>query len=61
MTNALLTDITSLKPGAPITHDGVTLIPIFAPEGRGANIKIAGDELIVSELAAPSASQARRR
>ena len=48
MTNALLADITSLKPGAPITHEGITLIPIFAPEGHGSNIKIAGDELVVS-------------
>ncbi|MEY3978346.1 MAG: hypothetical protein RLZZ284_1202 [Actinomycetota bacterium] len=57
MTTALLTDITSLKPGAPITHEGITLIPIFAPEGRGSNIKIAGDELVVTELATPTVPQ----
>ena len=47
MTTALLTDITSLKAGTPVTHEGITLIPIFAPEGRGSKIKIAGDELVV--------------
>jgi hypothetical protein len=57
MTNALLTDITSLKPGAPITHEGITLIPIFAPEGRSSKIHIAGDELVVSELATPTVPQ----
>jgi hypothetical protein len=57
MTTALLTDITSLKPGTPVTHEGITLIPIFAPEGRGSQIKIAGDELVVSELAAPTVPQ----
>ena len=57
MTNALLTDITSLKPGAPVTHEGITLIPIFAPEGRGSTIKIAGDELVVTELASPTVPQ----
>ncbi|NBN96800.1 MAG: hypothetical protein EBV41_04135, partial [Actinobacteria bacterium] len=40
MTTALLTDITSLKPG-----------------GRGSNIKIAGDELVVTELATPTVPQ----
>ncbi|NBV81933.1 MAG: hypothetical protein EBR63_01440 [Actinobacteria bacterium] len=57
MTTALLTDITSLKPGAPITHEGITLIPIFAPEGRGSKIKVAGDELVVSELETPTVPQ----
>ena len=57
MTNALLADIKNLKPGAPITHEGITLIPIFDPEGRGSNIKIAGDELVVSELASPTVPQ----
>jgi hypothetical protein len=57
MTTALLTDITSLKPGTPVTHEGITLIPIFAPEGRGSQIKVAGDELVVSELAAPTVPQ----
>jgi hypothetical protein len=57
MTNALLADITSLKPGAPVTHGGITLIPIFAPERRGARIKIAGDELVVSELETPTVPQ----
>ncbi len=54
MTTAFLTDITSLKPGAPITRGGVTLIPIFGPKQRGADIKIAGDELVVSELETPT-------
>ena len=57
MTTALLTDITSLKPGTPVTHEGITLIPIFAPEGRRSNIAIAGDELVVSELETPTVPQ----
>ena len=57
MTTALLTDITSLKAGTPVTYEGITLIPIFAPEGRGSKIKIAGDELVVSELATPTVPQ----
>ena len=57
MTTALLTDITSLKPGTPVTHEGITLIPIFAPERRGSSIKVAGDELVVSELAMPTVPQ----
>ena len=57
MTTALLTDITSLKAGTPVTHEGITLIPIFAPEGRGSKIKIAGDELVVTELAPPTVPQ----
>ncbi len=57
MTTALLTDITSLKAGTPVTHEGITLIPIFAPEGRGSKIKIAGDELVVTELATPTVPQ----
>lgn len=57
MTNALLTDITRLKSGTPITHEGITLIPIFAPEGRGSKIKVAGDELVVSELETPTVPQ----
>ena len=54
MTTAFLNDITALKPGAPITRGGVTLIPIFGPKQRGADIKIAGDELVVSELDTPT-------
>jgi len=54
MTTAFLTDITALKPGAPITRGGVTLIPIFGPKQKGAGIKIAGDELVVSELETPT-------
>ena len=54
MTTAYLNDITSLKPGAPITRGGVTLIPIFDPKQRGASIRIAGDELVVSELESPT-------
>lgn len=54
MTTAHLKDITDLKPGAPFTRGGVTLIPIFDPKHRGINIKVAGDELIVSELESPT-------
>lgn len=54
MTTAFLTDITALKPGAPITRGGVTLILIFGPKQRGADIKVAGDELVVSELETPT-------
>ena len=54
MTTAFLKDITALKPGAPVTRGGVTLIPIFAPAGRASAIKIAGDELVVSELETPT-------
>ncbi len=57
MTTAFLKDITALKPGAPITRGGVTLIPIFAPAGRASAIKIAGDELLVSELETPTVPQ----
>ncbi len=57
MTTAFLKDITALKPGAPITRGGVTLIPIFAPAGRTSAIKIAGDELLVSELETPTVPQ----
>ena len=57
MTTAFLKDITALKPGAPVTRGGVTLIPIFAPAGRASAIKIAGDELLVSELDTPTVPQ----
>lgn len=57
MTTALLTDITNFKPGAPTTVEGITLIPLFAPQGRGSRIKIAGDELVVSELPSPTVPQ----
>ena len=57
MTTALLKDITALKPGAPVTRGGVTLIPIFAPAARASAIKIAGDELLVSELETPTVPQ----
>ena len=57
MTTAFLKDITALKPGAPVTRGGVTLIPIFAPAARASAIKIAGDELLVSELETPTVPQ----
>jgi len=57
MTTAFLKDITALKPGVPVTRGGITMIPIFAPTGRTSNIKIAGDELVVSELETPTVPQ----
>lgn len=57
MTTAFLGDVTALKPGTPITREGVTLIPIFAPQRQGKAIKVAGDELVVSELETPTVPQ----
>lgn len=57
MSDALLADLTLLKPGVPITHQGITLIPIFAPQGRVSNIAIAGNDLVVSELPTPTVPQ----
>ena len=57
MSTACLGDVTALKPGAPITREGITLIPIFAPQRRETRLKVAGDELVVSELPTPTVPQ----
>lgn len=57
MTTAFLKDITALQPGVPVTRGGITMIPIFAPARRTSKIKIAGDELVVSELETPTVPQ----
>jgi hypothetical protein len=57
MTTATLHDIAKFTIGAPTTRKGITFIPMFGPKDGGLSIKIAGDELVVSELETPTVPQ----
>lgn len=54
MSTAFLGDVIALQPGAPTTREGITLIPIFAPRRREIRLKVAGDDLVVTELPTPT-------